>query len=631
MTTFRSMTPRLGGLFLALAAWTLPIKHAGAVTTAPLPCSAAYQINQTFSNGAKWEMCWEPRAGYAYRLSDIIFTPPNGLRRKVLGSLHLAQLFVPYDDNGARYHDIGFGMNLARLTAAECPGGALQTNSALCLTRRSAGFSMKDVVGGTSRQDEHFVLFGYYGLGAYYYVFQYAFHNDGTIAPSLGASGSLQRYGGNDLTGWPVKNRIAVNHSHLAMWRMDFDVDGIENNAVEQVDFRDDGTGQRVMSITALPVETKVRNDLAGGRFWRVVNTAVNNPNGNRISYEIEPSVSDQMRASEDFTRNDLYLTQYRNTETTVDAGLDSFVNNEPLTDPVLWYGVNFHHVPRGEDDVEMPIHWQGFRIVPRDLTSTSTGNQRPVINNPGAQSTAVATAVNLAIVAVDPEGSPLRFSATGLPAGLSLDTATGRITGTPTTIGSNTVTVTASDDLGASATLSFAWQVVAAQGTTRSFSNPAAVTIRDRNSANPYPLQINVTGTTGNIAKVTVKLSGLSHTYPADIDIVLVSPTGQKVILLSDAGGGSDVSGIDLTLDDDATVATTGVSRLGTGLYRPANLDAGTDVFPTPAPTGPFATTLATFRGQAANGMWTLFVRDDASVDTGTLSGGAELTITTE
>ncbi len=62
---------------------------------------------------------------------------------------------------------------------------------------------------------------------------------------------------------------------------------------------------------------------------------------------------------------------------------------------------------------------------------------------NPGAQTGTVGTAVSKRSRATDSAGKALTFSATGLPAGLSISTA-GLISGTPTTAATYTVTVTA-------------------------------------------------------------------------------------------------------------------------------------------------------------------------------------------
>jgi hypothetical protein len=53
-----------------------------------------------------------------------------------------------------------------------------------------------------------------------------------------------------------------------------------------------------------------------------------------------------------------------------------------------------------------------------------------------------------------------LSYSATGLPAGLTIGSTTGLISGTPTIAGSSTVTVTAADTTGAAGTASFMWTV---------------------------------------------------------------------------------------------------------------------------------------------------------------------------
>jgi hypothetical protein len=82
-------------------------------------------------------------------------------------------------------------------------------------------------------------------------------------------------------------------------------------------------------------------------------------------------------------------------------------------------------------------------------------------VTSPGAQTTAVGTAASLQIHASDSaSGQTLTYSATGLPAGLTIGATTGLITGTPTTAGSPSVTVKATDTTGAAGTASFMWTV---------------------------------------------------------------------------------------------------------------------------------------------------------------------------
>jgi hypothetical protein len=92
---------------------------------------------------------------------------------------------------------------------------------------------------------------------------------------------------------------------------------------------------------------------------------------------------------------------------------------------------------------------------------STSATGNTVTVTNPGNQTSTVGTAVSLQITATDSaSGQTLAYSATGLPAGLSVNSGTGLISGTPTTTGSNSVTVTAKDTTGASGSASFTWTI---------------------------------------------------------------------------------------------------------------------------------------------------------------------------
>ncbi|PYK58589.1 MAG: hypothetical protein DME21_15390, partial [Verrucomicrobia bacterium] len=82
-------------------------------------------------------------------------------------------------------------------------------------------------------------------------------------------------------------------------------------------------------------------------------------------------------------------------------------------------------------------------KIVLVDATSSVS------VVAPGNQASYVGQSVSLQMIGSGPTGSVLTWSATGLPAGLSIDGATGRITGTPTTTGTSSVRVTLSNGNG--------------------------------------------------------------------------------------------------------------------------------------------------------------------------------------
>jgi serine protease len=87
-------------------------------------------------------------------------------------------------------------------------------------------------------------------------------------------------------------------------------------------------------------------------------------------------------------------------------------------------------------------------------------GGNTVTVNNPGSQNSTVGTAVSLQISASDSGGASLTYSASGLPAGLSINSSTGLISGTPTTATTYSTTVTAKDSTGASGSTSFTWSV---------------------------------------------------------------------------------------------------------------------------------------------------------------------------
>jgi hypothetical protein len=135
------------------------------------------------------------------------------------------------------------------------------------------------------------------------------------------------------------------------------------------------------------------------------------------------------------------------------------------------------------------------------------------------------------------------------------------------------------------------------------------------------------VSGLTGAVAKVTVKLNYFTHTYPDDVDVLLVGPAGQKALLFSFAGGGNAVSGATLTFDDAAATGLPDSAQIVTGTFKPTNFGSGSN-FPTPAPTGPYTVALSTFNGTVPNGVWSLYAVDHGPDDQGSIAGGWSLTI---
>jgi hypothetical protein len=95
----------------------------------------------------------------------------------------------------------------------------------------------------------------------------------------------------------------------------------------------------------------------------------------------------------------------------------------------------------------------------------TGSAANKVAILNPGTQTTSVGASVNFQVQAIDTAPGSLSYSATGLPTGLSLSSSTGVISGTASTAGSYTVTVTGKDSSGPSGSAAFTWTVGSGTG----------------------------------------------------------------------------------------------------------------------------------------------------------------------
>ena len=158
------------------------------------------------------------------------------------------------------------------------------------------------------------------------------------------------------------------------------------------------------------------------------------------------------------------------------------------------------------------------------------------------------------------------------------------------------------------------------------SFANPANIVINAAGAATPYPSNITVSGLPASGVTVqNVILTGVSHTWGNDIDVLLQSPAGKNVILMSDVGGTVAVPNATYTFVDGAP-AMNPTAANPTGTYSPTNFDVATDNWPAPGPgvINQPTPTLATFVAtDNVNGDWKLFVFDDVGGDAGSISGG--------
>ncbi len=140
------------------------------------------------------------------------------------------------------------------------------------------------------------------------------------------------------------------------------------------------------------------------------------------------------------------------------------------------------------------------------DVTVTATGGATALaLANPGPQSSTTGTPIAPLQLNASGGSTPYTYSATGLPAGLTLDPATGIISGTPTTTGSPTVQVSVSDNAAANDSASFTWTVAAPEG---------AIPIAAVQGTGPVSPRVGTTVTTRGIVTAAYPSGGFFGFY---------------------------------------------------------------------------------------------------------------------
>ncbi|MFE5807567.1 M4 family metallopeptidase [Streptomyces sp. NPDC056491] len=203
---------------------------------------------------------------------------------------------------------------------------------------------------------------------------------------------------------------------------------------------------------------------------------------------------------------------------------------------------------------------WAGVAVGGRISNGVTV---TPIAN----QNTATGGAVSLQVQATSTNPGALSYAATGLPAGLSINSSNGLISGTATTAGTSNVTVTVTDSQNQTGTAAFTWTV----GTTQPnvFENTTDYQIKD-NATVESPISVTRTGNAPSALKVDVNIV---HTYVGDLVVDLIAPDGSVYNLRNRTGGSAD------------------------NIVQQFTVNASSEV---------------------ANGTWKLRVRDAASLDTG-------------
>jgi hypothetical protein len=193
--------------------------------------------------------------------------------------------------------------------------------------------------------------------GWYRYIHTWTFFLDGTLQPGF-------RFTAVDNTCTPLP------HYHNVYWRLDFDIEGSDNDAIDE---RDAGTW------STLTTEAQRLRSPATGRTWRVRDKVTGN------GYELIPAPDEDI--ADAWSVADMWALAYGGTE--LDDGgatggldgdrahMDQYVTGQGIdgTDVVFWYRAGFRH--EGGVDCETagptlrPIHVDPPTLAIDDATVT--------------------------------------------------------------------------------------------------------------------------------------------------------------------------------------------------------------------------------------------------------------------
>lgn len=361
--------------------------------------------------------------------------------RSVAYEVAMSEMFVPYYDNDPNWFyrayfdmgEFGFGNLATALKGSDCPSSAVyqnvtlhlpdgtpyQADNRICIFEHDPGHpawrhheSIYDGIPGLSphqsRAATELVVRMVATIGNYDYFQDYVFGLDGRLRIRLISTGIDAVKGvvsesmadataaADTATGTLVTPyRVAVNHDHFFSYRIDMDVDGVDNNfdrmmlrAIKQPDSAERRgiwgiVPQRI--TTERQAQTKMRADRPALLVFS--STDKKNAVGNPSSYQlmmpnVKPLVSqlDETYKRAYFIQNNLWVTRFKPNEIFASGaqvnqsapylGLPEYIaDNENIegTDLVAWATIGFHHVPMAEDWPVMPSKVDEIVLKPRN------------------------------------------------------------------------------------------------------------------------------------------------------------------------------------------------------------------------------------------------------------------------
>ena len=363
--------------------------------------------------------------------------------REVLYQAHLSEVFVPYSDPSPGWYwrtymdsgEYGFGIFMSPLRrGVDCPetarflpavmhgddGKPVEIPDAICVFERDIGDpawrhfevfaqSATQSVPAEGRPDKQLVVRSASEVGNYDYLIDYVFRPNGRVDIQIGSTGldavkgvasrSMKDATAAADTRWGTliaPYLVAPNHDHYFNFRLDFDIDGVDNTFMRSSIVRAP-LPQGVPRRSLWEVKSEMAHTEKAGRYrlsterpamYHVMNMNVESALGHHPGYMIAPENSVaygpyDFEADAPMKRN-AYI-EYTIWNTLQDPGqryaggrlafasdgsdsLPAWVERDrPImnADIVTWYTIGFHHVPHMEDWPVMSTMWRGISLMP--------------------------------------------------------------------------------------------------------------------------------------------------------------------------------------------------------------------------------------------------------------------------
>jgi primary-amine oxidase len=372
----------------------------------------------------RWQN-WRIRLGFNVRegltLHDIGYED-GGRVRPIMHRASVCEMVIPYGDprpgafrrNAFDTGENGIGPFLEELSlGCDClgliryfdvishdwQGKAKPIANAICMHEEDFGILWKYPTWITGNpmvaRSRRLVISSIASVGNYVYGFFWYFYQDGTIGTEVKATGvpcpSAIAPGEASEWGRVIGPGIDAHvHLHSFSYRFDMAVDGPQN-AVREVNFEalpagpDNPMGNACRSVeTALESEQAARRNMSldTARSWKIVNPGKHNALGQPVGYRLAPGTNAMPFVAADapvarragYMFNHFWATPYAPEELHAAGwypnqhaggdGLPKWTRGDRALEGesvVVWYTLNYHHVPRPEDWPVQPVAYAGL------------------------------------------------------------------------------------------------------------------------------------------------------------------------------------------------------------------------------------------------------------------------------